>query len=51
MSIKIITIGVYGFTEETFLQALHTARVDTFCDIRQRRNVRGSAYSNSNFGD
>jgi uncharacterized protein (DUF488 family) len=48
MSIKILTIGVYGFTADTFLQALHTARVDTFCDIRQRRNVRGSAYAFAN---
>ena len=48
MTIKIITIGVYGFTEEPFFRALHTALVDTFCDLRQRRNVRGSAYAFAN---
>jgi uncharacterized protein (DUF488 family) len=48
MSVKIITIGVYGFTEEAFFRALHTARVDTLCDLRQRRNVRGSAYAFAN---
>jgi uncharacterized protein (DUF488 family) len=46
--IKFVTIGVYGFSEETFFQALQTAGVDTFCDIRQRRGVRGSAYAFAN---
>ena len=45
---KIITIGVYGFDEETFFQALQEARVDTFCDIRQRRGVRGAKYAFAN---
>jgi uncharacterized protein (DUF488 family) len=45
MSIKIVTIGVFGFSEEAFFDALQTARVDTFCDIRQRRGVRGAPYA------
>ncbi len=43
--IKIVTIGVYGATEEQFFQALQEAQVDTFCDIRQRRGVRGAKYA------
>ncbi len=43
--IKIVTIGVYGFTEDGFFQALQKAKVDTFCDIRQRRGVRGAKYA------
>ncbi len=42
---KFITIGVYGATEDSFFQALQTAGVDTFCDIRQRRGVRGAKYA------
>jgi hypothetical protein len=45
MSIKIVTIGVFGFSEEAFFHALQTAQVDTFCDIRQRRGVRGATYA------
>jgi len=33
---KIVTIGVYGYAEEDFFQALQAAKVDVFCDIRQR---------------
>lgn len=42
---NIVTIGVYGFQEETFFQALQAANVDLFCDIRQRRGVRGAEYA------
>ena len=45
---KIVTIGVYGYTEEAFFQALQAAQVDTFCDIRQRRGVRGARYAFAN---
>ncbi|MEM7530985.1 MAG: DUF488 domain-containing protein [Chloroflexota bacterium] len=45
---KIITIGVYGFEEDQFFQALQDANVDTFCDIRWRRGVRGSTYAFAN---
>lgn len=48
---KLFTIGVYGSTEESFFQSLVDNKIDTFCDIRQRRGVRGSqyAYVNSNY--
>lgn len=48
MTIKIVTIGVYGYGEEQFFQALQDARVDTFCDIRWRRGLRGSQYAFAN---
>ena len=48
MKIKIITIGVYGFDEDSFFDALCKAEVDTFCDIRSRRGVRGATYAFAN---
>ena len=42
---RLLTIGVYGKSAEAFFEALQDRRVDTFCDIRQRRGVRGSQYS------
>lgn len=48
MKPKIITIGVYGFDAESFFAALQEANVDTFCDIRSRRGVRGAAYAFAN---
>ena len=48
MKPKIVTIGVYGFDAASFFQALRTAEVDTLCDIRQRRGVRGSVYAFAN---
>ncbi len=45
MSPKIVTIGVYGFDKDRFFQALLEAKVDTFCDIRLRRGMRGSLYA------
>ncbi len=48
MKIKIVTIGVYGFDEANFFEALCKAEVDTFCDIRSRRGVRGSTYAFAN---
>ena len=45
---KIVTIGVYGFTERRFFHALKQGAVDTFCDIRARRAVRGRDYSFAN---
>lgn len=45
---KIVTIGVYGFDEAGFFLSLQAARVDTFCDIRQRRGVRGATYAFAN---
>ena len=43
--IKIVTIGVYGFTEDAFFEALQAAGVQVFCDIRWRRGVRGAEYA------
>ncbi|RKU12756.1 hypothetical protein C6502_05265 [Candidatus Poribacteria bacterium] len=48
MKPKIVTIGVYGFDEDSFFEALCNAKVDTFCDIRSRRGVRGSTYAFAN---
>lgn len=45
---RIVTIGVYGFSEEAFFQKLQEADVDTFCDIRWRRGVRGREYAFAN---
>lgn len=42
---RILTIGVYGFTEEAYFEALQTAGVEVFCDIRWRRGVRGAKYA------
>jgi uncharacterized protein (DUF488 family) len=42
------TIGVYGFTVEKFLEALHTADVRLLLDVRQRRGVRGPEYAWAN---
>ncbi|MBU2996351.1 DUF488 domain-containing protein [Cellulophaga baltica] len=39
------TIGVYNTTEANFFNKLLENKIDTFCDIRQRRGVRGSKYS------
>jgi len=46
--IKIVTIGAYGFTEESFFKALKAAGVQVFCDIRWRRGVRGADYAFAN---
>lgn len=47
---EFFTIGVYNSTEDEFFQKLIDNKIDTFCDIRQRRAVRGSKYAfvNSN---
>lgn len=45
---KLITIGAYGFSEAAFFDALEQAGVDTFCDIRWRRGVRGADYAFAN---
>ena len=39
------SIGVYGTTEDSFFETLIKEKIDTFCDMRQRRLVRGSKYS------
>ena len=45
MSARIVTIGVYGFTESECFQRLVDAHVDVFCDIRARRGLRGARYA------
>ena len=42
---EFFTIGVYNSTEIEFFNKLIENNVDTFCDIRQRRGVRGSQYA------
>jgi uncharacterized protein (DUF488 family) len=44
----IATIGIYGFTAPTFLDALETADARVVVDVRQRRGVRGSEYAWAN---
>ncbi|PVD54253.1 hypothetical protein DC498_02410 [Terrimonas sp.] len=47
---EFFTIGVYNSTEDEFFDKLIQNNIDTFCDIRQRRGVRGAKYAfvNSN---
>jgi uncharacterized protein (DUF488 family) len=47
---EFFSIGVYNSTENEFFDKLTQNNIDTFCDIRQRRGVRGAKYSfvNSN---
>ncbi|UJW35486.1 DUF488 domain-containing protein [Saccharothrix sp. AJ9571] len=44
----IATIGVYGFTAETFLSKLTGEGIRLLLDLRQRRGVRGPDYSWAN---
>ena len=39
------SLGVYGTNEEVYFSKLSDAKIDLFCDIRQRRGVRGKEYS------
>jgi uncharacterized protein (DUF488 family) len=41
----IYTMGVYGRNEEEFFRKVLEHKIDTFCDIRRRRAVRGSEYT------
>jgi uncharacterized protein (DUF488 family) len=43
-----VTIGVYGFNVESFLQRLLHADVRLLLDVRQRRGVRGPEYAWAN---
>ena len=47
-ALRVLTIGVYGFDEPGFFAALTNAGVDTLCDIRRRRGLRGSTYAFAN---
>lgn len=44
----VATIGVYGWTLETFIAALRAHGLPTVLDVRQRRGVRGSEYAWAN---
>ena len=44
-SLELLTIGAFGYDDKSFFGALQKANVDTFCDIRQRRGVRGAKYA------
>ena len=45
---RLATIGVYGFTAETFIRALREADARLVLDVRQRRGVRGREYAWAN---
>ncbi|MDQ5833852.1 MAG: DUF488 domain-containing protein [Actinomycetota bacterium] len=45
---RAVTIGVYGFDAESFLDALRKAGVTMLFDVRQRRGVRGPEYAWAN---
>ena len=44
----VVTIGVYGWTPDAFIDALRVAGVRLLIDVRQRRGVRGSEYAWAN---
>jgi len=46
--LRVVTIGVYGFTGVSFLERLHEANVRLLVDVRQRRGVRGPDYAWAN---
>jgi uncharacterized protein (DUF488 family) len=48
MALQFFSIGVYGTTEESFFEKLTQNKINIFCDIRNRRGVRGSHYSYAN---
>lgn len=45
---RVVTIGVYGWTLEGFLEALRAVDTRLLLDVRQRRGVRGQEYSWAN---
>jgi uncharacterized protein (DUF488 family) len=45
---RLVTIGVYGWSRETFLEALGYRGVRLLVDVRQRRGVRGREYAWAN---
>lgn len=44
----LVTIGVYGFALDAFVDRLHAADVRLLVDVRQRRGVRGPEYAWAN---
>lgn len=47
-SVRLFTTGVYGKTAEQFFDPLIVNHIDTFCDIRRRRGLRGPLYAFAN---
>lgn len=47
-AVAVYTVGVYGFSAEHFVAALTGHRIDLFCDLRERRGLRGSQYAFAN---
>lgn len=45
---RAVTIGVYGWDLQSFLEALRSADVRLLLDVRQRRGVRGPEYAWAN---
>ena len=45
---KVLTIGVYGWDQEDFAQAVRDAAPDVFVDVRRRRGLRGADYAWAN---
>jgi uncharacterized protein (DUF488 family) len=45
---RLVTVGVYDWTLETFLAALRREGVTQLLDLRQRRGVRGPQYAWAN---
>jgi uncharacterized protein (DUF488 family) len=45
---RVVTIGVYEWDLEWFLEALHASDVGLLLDVRQRRGVRGPLYAWAN---
>ena len=48
MTARVVTIGVYDFAADSFLQRLRQADVRVLLDVRQRRGVRGPEYAWAN---
>jgi uncharacterized protein (DUF488 family) len=46
--LTMVTIGVYGFDGDSFLERLRQADVRLLLDVRQRRGVRGPEYAWAN---
>lgn len=46
--LQLVTLGVYGSTEESFFQTLSAKNVDTFVDVRRHRGLRGKRYRYAN---
>lgn len=45
---RLLTIGVYGTTEESFFNAIASHKVTDFVDVRARRGLRGDEHRYAN---